>query len=65
MIFFFSFMFCFWQQKIVLRVKHIKPEVLCDVLKKEQLVVCLDLRPSEFLDKCCKEMVVFFMFCFL
>lgn len=65
--FFFFFRFCFWQQKILLRVKRIKPEVLCEVLKKVQLVVCLDLWLSEFLDKFCKEIVLFFffMFCFL
>lgn len=59
------FMFCFLWQKILLRTKHIKTELLCAVLEKQELVVCLDLWLSEFRDKDCKEMVVFLIVCFL
>ena len=49
----------------MLRTKHVKTEVLCEVLKEHELVVCLDLGLSEFLNKGSKEMVVVVMVCFL
>ena len=49
----------------MLRTKHVKTEVLCEALKEQELVVCLDLGLSEFLNKGSKEMVVVVIVCFL
>lgn len=45
--------------------KHMKTEILCEVLKEQELVVCLDLGLSEFLKKGSKEMVIVVLVCFL
>lgn len=42
-----------------------KTEVLHEVLKEQELFVCLDLRLSEFLKKGSKEMVIVVLVCFL